>query len=1319
MDSDLRQPSGPAATHGVLTRARFWRRAGSGLLLFALIFVCSFLRTETGAQFLLTRVLHVPGLHIDGVAGRLFGPLRIHRLVYTAKEQVVALTDLQLDWAPAALLRGRVHINALTVHDLTVTRQLDQPVEALSLPEQIALPLRLQVDRVVIEGGALNKGPLRLLTFGALGFKLDFDGTRYLLALDQLSAQGGAADIASSGQVSGQMTLAVRRPYALQGHVQSNAHVILEGQQIGAAGKLTFTGSLAQIDAVADLTVRQTHLRGQAQIRPFAPQPLVVAHLRADAIDLAAWQSGWPQSRLDVRLDAAENGSGTVYVVNHAAGSLDTHQLPLRSAQIDFVQQRDRLRLSAVTALLGSSAQAAGRIDGSGALQNGALQLDLMVQQLALQGLDPRLNATRLDGTVALQHSAGSQHITLALHEPGKRHPLLLSAHASLANAAVEVDHAALQVAGGSVSGTGSVRLDGAQPFQFDGKLARFRVEELGQFNGLAGLELNGAFALRGTRTPQIAAALTFQIDDSLLAGRRLRGNGAVYLHGEVLDVAKFQINAGDNRIDAHGTLSNLAGELNFVLLAPQLAQLGAPFGGALNLSGTARGSLRQPTVTLAWDGSALRLPQALAVRTTQGKASIRIDRHQAFSLHDISLEGSAAGVTTAHQTLEEISAQLIFSTQAQAPLTIRIDGKGANAAGLLAQRFGLVASGTTAQHQLTAIVQNAQQSLRVSAHGGLVTLRPDAYWQGTLDTLQASGAHSASLSAPAAVSLAQQRVILDGLALQIDGTQITVDKFLRDGSGIVTQGRFEHLNAAALLDLVKPAPPLRTDLQFGGDWQLHIAEAVSGRISIQREAGDISLQGSGGVALGLQRLQLQVAATAGKLQAQLQAEGRQLGRIDLSARATAGHAATRFVIIPDAPIEASATMDVPTLTWLGPALAPTLVTAGRMTGALQVQGTLAQPRFRGTLTGNDLRVFWADQGLDLQHGVLDSTFEGERLVIRGLRFENGGGTLAITGPINLAAGLPAAQLALQADHFPLLNRSDRKLVVSGSSEIGWQTQRANIVGRFKVDSGRIDLGRDDAPQLSSDVVVIGRTVPAAGRTVAAVELGIDLGDEFVLTGRGLDARINGALQLSSSGTDALRARGTLKVAQGVYAAYGRKLAIEQGELRFNGPLNNPALNILAMRRGAAVEAGVAVRGTVLVPRVTLVSEPAVSDAEKLSWLVLGKSLDASTGSDVGTLQTAASALLSQGAASGVQSQLASAFGLEDFSLGKSNDSLQQRIVTLGKQISARLYVSYEQGLASASSVVHLRYTLTPKLTLEAEAGTRSALSLFYNVLFD
>src|SRR5690606_568639 len=191
-------------------------------------------------------------------------------------------------------------------------------------------------------------------------------------------------------------------------------------------------------------------------------------------------------------------------------------------------------------------------------------------------------------------------------------------------------------------------------------------------------------------------------------------------------------------------------------------------------------------------------------------------------------------------------------------------------------------------------------------------------------------------------------------------------------------------------------------------------------------------------------------------------------------------------------------------------------------------------------------------------------------------------------------------------------------------------------------------------------------------------------------------------------------------LAKGSFTAYGRELAIERGVLQFSGPLNNPALNILAMKRDQEVAAGVSIGGTVLAPRITLVSEPPLPEADKLSWLVLGRGLDAVAQGDLAVLQAAAGALLGGRESVGTQARIANALGLDTISLTGGENGLEERIVTVGKQLSSRLYVSYRQGLENLTSVLLLlRYQLTRRLTLEAEAGSRSAFSIFYNIAFD
>jgi translocation and assembly module TamB len=58
-------------------------------------------------------------------------------------------------------------------------------------------------------------------------------------------------------------------------------------------------------------------------------------------------------------------------------------------------------------------------------------------------------------------------------------------------------------------------------------------------------------------------------------------------------------------------------------------------------------------------------------------------------------------------------------------------------------------------------------------------------------------------------------------------------------------------------------------------------------------------------------------------------------------------------------------------------------------------------------------------------------------------------------------------------------------------------------------------------------------------------------------------------------------------------------------------------------------------------------------------------------------------------------------------------------VVTVGKRLSSRAYLSFAQGTATASSVVRLRYKLNPRVTLQLQAGTNTALDVLYSWAFD
>ena len=393
--------------------------------------------------------------------------------------------------------------------------------------------------------------------------------------------------------------------------------------------------------------------------------------------------------------------------------------------------------------------------------------------------------------------------------------------------------------------------------------------------------------------------------------------------------------------------------------------------------------------------------------------------------------------------------------------------------------------------------------------------------------------------------------------------------------------------------------------------------------------------------------------------------------------------------------------------------------------------------------------------GWRLGDGVLDARFDGDRLEVQTLRLASGEGSVTLSGTLLLEGA--RGDFRLLADRLPVPIGPGQRIVVSGDTRIASRAAELQWTGKIRADEGLIELRGGEAPSLPGDVVIVDASAPQApaggdaaeaetGRSGSALKLGadleVDLGDRIRVRGSGVDARLAGTLRLRGTLPDAPRATGTVRIRDGTYTAYGQKLEISRGRVIFNGPLDNPVLDITAMRRGPAVEAGVAVTGTVLSPRVKLVSEPEVPDSQKLSWLVLGVGPeDARTGGQVAALQAAAATLFGGdggGLVSGIQESLgldvltirnAAASGF-DANFGASfpgqagtgstpTTGATQDVIAIGKRLGSRMLVTYEQGLRGIWSLLRFQYDITRRLSVRAQTGTDTAVDLLYFYSFD
>jgi translocation and assembly module TamB len=326
-------------------------------------------------------------------------------------------------------------------------------------------------------------------------------------------------------------------------------------------------------------------------------------------------------------------------------------------------------------------------------------------------------------------------------------------------------------------------------------------------------------------------------------------------------------------------------------------------------------------------------------------------------------------------------------------------------------------------------------------------------------------------------------------------------------------------------------------------------------------------------------------------------------------------------------------------------------------------------------------------------------------------------GELSATGSMRLNA---ASELTVNAKRFVLPITKDQRLVVSGSGKLSLSDAGVELSARLTADEARLILRSNQTLDLGDDVRIIPKksaAKPAVAPTANAKRLpftstiDLDLGPQFEFSGEGVKGTLTGKLTMQAIGANSLRANGTVNIQKGTVARYGQQLQIERGVLRFAGPLDNPALDIEAKRQGLPVDVSLLVAGSAQNPRVRLQSTQALTDAEKLSWLALGAPLSDSLGAEQsGTFAAALAALIAD--ASGAESGITQALGLSQLGLSKNDKGTN--IVSIGKRLSDRLLITYEQGLRGVWNVLKIQLQLTKQLELRVEAGTENAADLLW-----
>jgi translocation and assembly module TamB len=1212
-------------------------------------------------------------LVIDGLEGSLGGPMRAKRIRYTTDAIQLTAADVDLVWTPHLLLARELHLVRLAAAAIVI--DVGPGTASGPAPHSLALPIAVSIEHAAVGDVELRVGA-NVWHAGMLEFGYASDAIQH--GLTALRAE------TAWGRLDGAATIGAQPPLAAAG-----AFVLAGSTELhGAAIAATIGGDLTALQLGVRVDAEGAQAHANALLTPFQATAWRDLSAQVETLDLSRVDPSMPATRLLVMLDAAPAADGSIdgslTAANALAGALDTGQLPVVQASAKFAvaAERGRLVLTDVDARVGR----AGRVTGSGTLTRAGSEWQLAIAALNLRDVVSSLRTTALNGSAQCALGANGQSCRGNVRD--RRLALTFAADAQGTDLALRQFR--LVAGKGALQGTARFALANDRRFTVTATAARI---DPGYFGDFPKGTLSGTLTARGALAPawSVEARLALA-EGSRLRGAPLTGTVAMRVEPERVSGVVVQLNSGNDRLSAQGAFGRPGDILQYRIDAEDLSAVAAvmpghSLAGRLAVYGSVAGSRTRPAVAFRGTADALRWGSAYRVGHVNADGQIDV-----------------RGAT-------------------DTPLTINVDARGLVLDKVLVDRLALHVDGTPAQHNAQLALRGADFDLHARVSGELFGDERDRRWQGRIIALDNAGRYPLALTAPAEFFWHGSRFELADVRGSLAGGTFALHDVSWDSGRLSSSGEFSGLPVAPILATTGIGERVHSTLTVDGRWSFSAAPQLDGSLSVTRAAGDLVAVDSPELGLNLSRLELVAHSVGGHVEVSAAAQSR-FGELEASARFIAAPRIAEF-IDRGAPLALDLHLDAKSLRPLQSFLGTNALIDGRLQADLSGTGTVDQVRLSGSVNADELRVSAPQYGMAVRDGVLRARLVDGGLILDRLSLKGGDGSFEASGTLPRNDGnTTQASLHWSADHLRLLNRPDVRLVLSGQGNFDLADGRVRLEGELVSDEGFYEFRGSRPGTLGDDVVVRGREPRAAKASALklplAVDLVLDFGKRFTFVGNGLDVVLAGRVRITTDGTVPLAAKGTIDATRGSYTAFGQRLDIVRGRLIFDGPLADPALDLLALRRNLAVEAGVAVTGTVSVPRVQLTSNPPVPDNEKLSWLLLGRGTASGSGADQAALQLAM-ATLSGGGAS-LPQRFARSVGLDDINVRSADargTGAAGQVVAATTRLTDSITLVYEQGLSLVNTAARLEYALTPRITLRAEAGVVTGFGIYYSRSFD
>ncbi len=801
------------------------------------------------------------------------------------------------------------------------------------------------------------------------------------------------------------------------------------------------------------------------------------------------------------------------------------------------------------------------------------------------------------------------------------------------------------------------------------------------------------------------------------LAGTgQLRARSASTSMGFTLSTPGLVISHGVNLVSLSGSLTDsldLGLDIHVSDLAKSIDHAAGRLSGNVQITGTPESpyaDVNLSAANLRWQNilqvDKLSVRSSVASPTSpQGRLDVNLSSENLrwqdiFQVDNLSVRGSLNSLTSPQGRLDAFVDSGLIQGQ-------NIDS------------IQLTLAGSVSEHSLALSVATPEGTGTLHLRGGL----SQAYssWLGVLsDTRLSRNGETLTLQDEVSINadFTNQIAKVGSHCWTLDGASLClVDRTNMSAEKVSAAVSLKSLSLSSLTRWM-PEVPVTVQGMLEGTANIYWQQGQEPSIdaSIHATQGAVSMHDIPALRLGWNSIDVQTQLSKGTLTSTVSA--------DLAANGNVyGRAVIADVKAKDKQLQGRLQLERINIDFLKPVLGENNHLQAMLNADLQLSGGTLHPLVTGLLTVDDVKATGDMFPVAVKGGNLGLNFTGYTTTLGGL-IQTPDGDLNVTGDANWqdlskwTVTSHVAAVGLDVNVPPMV-----KIKVIPDIVLHLTPGNARVEGWVKIPEGLIEV--EDLPELAVAVSKDQVIVDANGRPVKKQTLPfrlesnieVQIGDALRISAFGLKGRLHGLLKIVQK-DDAPFVTGDVNILEGTYRSLGQDLIIQQGNVMFNGPVSKPYVAITAIRNPERIEddvtAGLKVTGPADSPQISVFSDPAMAQANALSYVLRGKNLGSDGGDNSMTMALIGLSLAQSGHLVGI---LGESVGIQDLELdtaGSGDDSQ----VTVSGYVLPGLKVKYGVGLFNSVGEFTLRYRLVKNFYVEAVSGLSSAVDLIYQFEF-